>query len=50
MRQRGATITTSESALFEMMQDAMHPSFKAISSLAISMQKDRPDPKLYSSL
>jgi hypothetical protein len=50
MRQRGAAITTSESALFDMMQDAKHPKFKTISALAVAMNKDRPDPKLYSSL
>lgn len=39
MRSAGATITTSESALFELMLDSKHPHFKAISGL-IKTEKD----------
>jgi len=39
MRLAGATITTSESALFELMLDSKHPNFKAISGL-IKTEKD----------
>ncbi len=41
MAQTGAFLTTSESALFMMMADAKHPSFKEISALA---KKERPPP------
>jgi isochorismate hydrolase len=33
MRALGARITTTETLLFELMQDAKHPHFKAISAL-----------------
>jgi hypothetical protein len=33
MRSAGAQITTSESVLFEIMKDATHPDFKAVSSI-----------------
>jgi len=43
MRQSGAFITTSESAIFELMRTAKHENFKAISSI---FKETRPNPNL----
>jgi len=42
----GAHVTTCESALFELLRDARHPQFKAISTLAKSHAAARVDPLL----
>eukprot|EP01027_Heterolobosea_sp_BB2_P009537 GEZU01014046.1.p1 GENE.GEZU01014046.1~~GEZU01014046.1.p1 ORF type:complete len:152 (-),score=49.99 GEZU01014046.1:98-553(-) len=43
LRQSGAYLTTAESVLFQLVEDATHPQFKQISALC---KEKRPDPGL----
>jgi hypothetical protein len=44
MQAHGATLTTTESLLFLLLQDAAHPKFKATSQLVIEHNKRGPNP------
>ena len=46
LREAGAVLTTTESIIFDLMRDAKHPNFKAISGL-IKKQKEVPDVHLF---